>query len=167
MEMRSDMNSKLIALASAAAIALAAVALPNQPKPAGVVVAGGFPVPSLEVLLSEQLSLQGLTIMVRNITATLIVRSPITSLMPTATVVAPTITAVVTLLRATVQTLDRAANRLTNDVSANKTPGNVPGFPLIGLNSLVSACGKADMHSCKDTSPLLGVKRTSRLSAAK
>ena len=76
--------------------------------------------------------------MVRDITATLIVRSPITSLMPTATVVAlttvvaPTITVVHAITRDRTD-IGQSSNRLTNDVSANKAPGNVPGIPLTSV----------------------------------
>jgi hypothetical protein len=82
-----------------------------KPKLAGVVVAGGFPVPLSGVLLSAQLSLQGLTIMVReDTTATPIVLDHIPAtatvmvvmVLPTTSliVVVPTITA----LRATITT---------------------------------------------------------------
>ena len=127
MEMRSDMNSKLIALASAATIAVTAVALPNQAEARWR--GGGWWVPGAVV---GGLAL-GAAIASRpyyygpGITATLIVRSPIISLMPTATAAAPTIMVVHAITRDRTD-IGQSSNRLTNDVSANKTPGNVPGF---------------------------------------
>ena len=58
------MNSKLIALASAATIALTAVAIPNQAEARWR--GGGWWIPGAVIgrSLSEQLSLQDLTIMV-------------------------------------------------------------------------------------------------------
>jgi len=47
------------------------------------------------------------------------------------TVVVPTITVVHAITHDRTD-IGQSSNCLTNDVSANKAPGNVPGFPLIG-----------------------------------
>src|SRR5262249_36193155 len=103
---------------------------PTKPKLAGVVVAGGFLAPSSVALLSEQLSLQGLTTMVRDITATLMPRDRITVLTTTAmlgvhtiTVVVPTITVVapITVVVTTITTDPTDIGPSTNRVK--KDPG--------------------------------------------
>jgi hypothetical protein len=103
-------------------------------KLAGVVVAGGFLAPLSVVLLSEQLSLQGLTTMVRDITATLMLPDRITVLTTTVMVAVHTITVVVptiTVVQVTITTDPTDIGPSTNRVK--KDPGTfVPG-------SLVSA----------------------------
>ena len=54
--------------------------------------------------------------------------------------------------------IGQSSNRLTNDVSANKTPGNVPGFPLIGAELSSVRLWQSGHALVQSTCPLLGGK---------
>src|SRR5262245_18433362 len=89
---------------------------------AGVVMAGGFLAPLEVVLLWEQLSLQGLTPMVRDITATLMLRDHITVLTTTAMVAATIMVVVpaITVVHVTITTDPTDIGRSTNRVHATQ-----------------------------------------------
>jgi hypothetical protein len=111
------MNSKLIALASAATIAVAAVAIPNQAEARWR--GGGWWVPGAVV--------GGLALGAAIASRPYYYGPGYYGLMPTATVVVPTITAVHAITRDRTD-IGQSSNRLTNDVPPTKPRAMSRGF---------------------------------------